>query len=60
MNSIAFIVGLIILLSLLGGAVVLLLTASTQSERKLRKELQDRILARQPWDAQSADGRGNR
>jgi len=46
---------------LLASAIVVLLSTSAQSQDQKRKEqLRTRRIAQQPWDAQSADGRGNR
>jgi hypothetical protein len=45
---------------LLACAVVLLLSTAAQSQEKRKEDFKSRRIARQPWDAQSADGRGNR
>jgi hypothetical protein len=45
---------------LFASAVVLLLSSAAQSQEKRREDLKSRRIAQQPWDAQSADGRGNR
>ena len=46
---------------LLASAIVLLLSSAAQSPDKQRKDdFKSRRIAQQPWDAQSAHGRGNR
>jgi hypothetical protein len=39
---------------------MLLVASSTRSRRQRMEEQRTRHLARQPWDAHAADGRGNR
>ena len=51
---------LVIMIVLLGGAVAWYFTDSSRAIKKLREDLLARRQAQQPWDAQSADGRGNR
>lgn len=41
------------------GVVIWLMTASRKGTTR-REERKTRHIAQQPWDAQSADGRGNR
>jgi hypothetical protein len=42
------------------GATVWYFTQSSHALDKRREELLAKRMSRQPWDAQSADGRGNR
>ena len=60
MTILSYIVGLIAAVALLSVAVSLFLGATWKSEQKRKQDAQTRTIARQPWDAQSADGRGNR
>jgi len=60
MTILGYIAGLFAAVALLSVAVSLLLGAAWQSEQKRKQDAQTRTMARQPWDAQSADGRGNR
>lgn len=60
MDVIAFAVGIIVVVILAGVGVAALLSSSAQAGKKRREELQTRYLARQPWDAHGANGRGNR
>ena len=48
-----------VVFALVIGVVVWLMSASRAGERQ-RDERKTRHIAQQPWDAQSADGRGNR
>ena len=60
MNSVLFLIlgaGIAILLV---GAVVVVMASGPKSQKKRMQELHTRHFARQPWDAESADGRGNR
>jgi len=50
--------GFVVLLAV-GLALWLLSSSSSASERR-KMDAESRNLARQPWDAESADGRGNR
>ena len=60
MNTLTYLFGAFGFVVLLAGAIVVLLSTAAQSQDKRRQELTSRRLAQQPWDAQSADGRGNR
>jgi len=60
MTVVAYILGVVAAIALTGVAVALMLAASTQSEQRRKEDLQSRSLAHQPWDAQSANGHGNR
>ena len=60
MTILSYIAGLIAAVALLSVIVSLLLGATWQSDQKRKQEVQTRNMAHQPWDAQSADGRGNR
>ena len=51
--------GLAIVIALAALAVWLFSSASRSGDKR-REELTSRRLAQQPWDAESADGRGNR
>ncbi|HYM27870.1 MAG TPA: hypothetical protein VET66_06955 [Steroidobacteraceae bacterium] len=51
-------VGIVLLLA--AAIVVVLLASSPKSQKKRMEELHARHMARQPWDAHSAEGRGNR
>jgi len=50
----------VLILLLACGIAVLLVAGSAKSQRRRMEEQHTRHLARQPWDAQAADGRGNR
>lgn len=58
MEVIAIAAATILLIVLAGVALAAALSAS--GGRKSREELQTSHIARQPWDAHGADGRGNR
>lgn len=61
MSTLTYLFGAFGFVVLLASAIVVLLSASAQSQDQKRKEgLRTRHIAQQPWDAQSADGRGNR
>jgi hypothetical protein len=60
MGSIAYILGAVAVLVLFAIGISLLLVAAAHSEQKRKAEVQGRRIAHQPWDAQSANGRGNR
>ncbi len=60
MHAIAYILGAVAFVALAGLAIALMLSSSSNSERKRKEDLQSRRIAHQPWDAQSSDGRGNR
>jgi len=61
MNTLAYLFGAFGFVVLLASAVVVYLSTAAQSQdQKRRDELKTRRIAQQPWDAQSADGRGNR
>lgn len=60
-TNVIFLVFAIAIVALLIGAIVVVFLASgTKSQKKRMEEHQTRHLAQQPWDAHSADGRGNR
>jgi len=59
-NTLFYLFGAIGFVVLLASAAVLLLSAAAQSQEKRKEEFKSRRIAQQPWDAQSADGRGNR
>lgn len=52
--------GLGIVLASLAGLAVWLYSSSSRSGDKRREEMTSKRMAQQPWDAESADGRGNR
>jgi hypothetical protein len=61
MNTLTYLFGAFGFVVLLASAIVVLLSTSAQSQdQKRREQLRTRRIAQQPWDAQSADGRGNR
>jgi flagellar basal body-associated protein FliL len=60
MGSIVTILGALAVLVLLAIGISLMLVAAAHAEQKRKAEVQGRRVAHQPWDAQSADGRGNR
>ncbi len=60
MNHLFLILAVVVLVLLAGGIAMLLVASSTKSQRPRMEEQRTRHLARQPWDAQAADGRGNR
>ena len=57
MDVIAFTAVFIFVIIVLGVAIAALLSSTTG---KRKEERQARYLASQPWDAHSANGRGNR
>jgi len=57
MDVIAFTAVFIFVIIVLGVAIAALLSSTTG---KRKEERQTRYLASQPWDAHSANGRGNR
>ena len=60
MTILAYIAGLIAAVALISVVLSLLLGATWQSGQQRKQDAETRNMARQPWDAQSADGRGNR
>ena len=61
MSTLTYLFGAFGFVVLLASAIVVLLSTAAQSQDQKRKEqLRTRRIAQQPWDAQSADGRGNR
>lgn len=60
MNSVYLALAIVIVVLLVAAIAVVFLAGSSKSQKKRMEELQTRHLARQPWDAQSAEGRGNR
>ena len=60
MNVLFYLFGTIGFVVLAASAAVLLLSAAAKSQDKRKEEFRSRRIAQQPWDAQSADGRGNR
>ena len=61
MSTLTWLFGAFGFVVLLASAIVVLLSTSAQSQDQKRKEqFRTRRIAQQPWDAQSADGRGNR
>jgi len=60
MSTLTYLFAAIGFVVLLASAVVLLLSSAAQSQDKRREAHKTRRIAQQPWDAQSADGRGNR
>jgi len=60
MNTLTYLFGAFGFVVLLASAIVLLLSTAAQSKDKRREGLESRRIAQQPWDARSADGRGNR
>jgi hypothetical protein len=59
-QTVYLVLALCIVALLVGALVVAFLASGARSEKKRKEEMATRHLARQPWDAQSADGRGNR
>ena len=60
MSTLTYLFGAFGFVVLLAAAIVLLLSTAAQSQDKRKEDLKSRRIAQQPWDAQSADGRGNR
>ena len=60
MSTLTYLFGAFGFVVLLASAIVLLLSTAAQSKEKRKEALKSRRIAQQPWDAQSADGRGNR
>ncbi len=60
MDVIAYALGIVAFVIVIGFVVAAILSSAAQAGRKRKDELQTRHLARQPWDAHSANGRGNR
>lgn len=60
MDVIAYAAGIVAFVIVVGFAIAAVFSSSAQSEKKREDERQTRHLARQPWDAHSAEGRGNR
>jgi len=60
MNTVFLIVAIGIIVLLFCAVAVVVLASGAKSQKRRMEEHQARYLARQPWDAQSADGRGNR
>jgi hypothetical protein len=60
MNMIFYILGAGIAILLIGAIVVVVMASGPKSQQKRMRDIQTRHIARQPWDAESANGRGNR
>lgn len=60
MNTVFLVLGIVIAVMLFGAVAVVILATSSKSQQQRRAEHQARHAARQPWDAHSAEGRGNR
>ena len=60
MNTVFLILGIGIVVLLFGAVAVVALANGSKSQKRRMEEHQTRHLARQPWDAHSAHGRGNR
>lgn len=60
MDVIACAAGIVAFVIVVGFVIAAAFSSSAQSGRKRKEELQTRHLARQPWDAHGAEGRGNR
>ncbi len=60
MNHLFLVFAAVVIVLLGAGIAALLLASGTKSQRRRMEEQHTRHLARQPWDAQAADGRGNR
>jgi type II secretory pathway pseudopilin PulG len=60
MNHLYLALAVVVIVLLAGGIAMLLVASSTRSRRQRMEEQRTRHLARQPWDAHAADGRGNR
>ncbi|MFY9315110.1 MAG: hypothetical protein WAO95_06070 [Burkholderiales bacterium] len=60
MHTVFLMIAVATVLLLAGALVVVFLASGTKSQQQRMEEHQARHIARQPWDAQSADGRGNR
>lgn len=60
MNTVFLALGIVIVVLLFGAIAVVILASSSKTQQKRMEEHQTRHLARQPWDAHSAEGRGNR
>jgi hypothetical protein len=60
MSTLTYLFGAFGFVVLLASAIVVLLSTAAQSQDKRKEQLETRRISQQPWDAQSADGRGNR
>jgi hypothetical protein len=60
MNTLTFLFSAFGFVVLLAGTIVVLLSTAAQFQDKRREDLKSRRIAQQPWDARTADGRGNR
>ena len=60
MNTVFLIIAVGIVVLLVAALAVVFLASGSKSQKQRVEENQARQSARQPWDAQSADGRGNR
>jgi hypothetical protein len=60
MNTIFLVLFAGIAILLVGAVVVVVMASGSKSQKQRMENLHARHMARQPWDAQSADGRGNR
>lgn len=60
MNMIFYILGAGIAILLVGAIIVVVMASGPKSRQQRMREVQTRHIARQPWDAESANGRSNR
>jgi hypothetical protein len=60
MNTIFLVLFAGLAILLVGAVVVVVMASGAKSQKRRMEDVQTRHLARQPWDAQSAEGRGNR
>jgi flagellar basal body-associated protein FliL len=60
MNTVFLILGIGIVVLLFGAIAVVILASGSKSQKQRMENHQARHMARQPWDAHSADGRANR
>lgn len=59
-NTIFLFLAIGLVLLLVAAIVVVVIASSPRSQKKRMEDLHARHQARQPWDAHSAEGRGNR
>lgn len=60
MHTFFLVLGIAIFVLLVGAVLVVALASGSKTRKQRMEQMQSRHVAHQPWDAQSADGRGNR
>ena len=59
-HTLFFVVAVGIVVLFAGALIAVVLASGAKSQEKRMRDLHARHLANQPWDAHSAEGRGNR